>query len=82
MDTLAESIGIRLTATNHEASSEMVIVAATWPRKMLIWLTSPNRFGTNTMMLVKVPALIASCTLRVPSMAHRYGSFGYFSRYW
>ena len=28
----AEIIGIRLTATSHEASSEMVMVIATWPR--------------------------------------------------
>ena len=29
-----------------------------------------------------VPALIASCTARVPSMAQRIGSSGHFSRYW
>ncbi|MNU71554.1 hypothetical protein D3C71_609860 [compost metagenome] len=45
----ADSIGIRLTATSHEASSETEMVIAICAMKMLMLLVSPNRLGTNTM---------------------------------
>jgi len=78
----AEIIGIRLTATSHEASNAIVMVIATSPRKIVIWLRAPSRFGRNTMMLAVVPAVIAICTDFVPSIAQRIGSLGHFSRYW
>jgi hypothetical protein len=49
---------------------------------MLIMLVLPKMFGRNTMMLDRVPALIAICTARVPSIAQRIGLSGHFSRYW
>src|SRR3546814_16893620 len=58
----AESIGIRLTATSHEASIATVIVIATLDRYSDMTLRSPNRLGMNTMMLVRVPADTANTT--------------------
>src|SRR3546814_8021700 len=43
----AESIGIRLTATSHEASIATVIVIATLDRYSDMKLRSPNRLGMN-----------------------------------
>ena len=78
----ADSIGIRLTATSQEASSDTEIAIAIWAMKMLIWLVSPNRFGTNTMQWHSVPADRAMATCRVPTIEARRGSPGIFSRSW
>ena len=62
----ADSIGIRLIATSHEASRDTVMVTAICTMKMLIWLVSPNRLGTNTMQWHRVPADSAMATCLVP----------------
>ena len=78
----ADSIGIRLTATSQEASSETEIVIAICDMKMLMLLVSPNRFGTNTMQWHRVPALSAMATLRVPMIEASRGWSGIRSRSW
>ncbi|KAG1249553.1 hypothetical protein G6F66_015447 [Rhizopus arrhizus] len=78
----ADSIGIRLTATRHAASSETEMVIAICDMKMLMLLVSPNRFGTNTMQWHNVPALSAMATLRVPMIEASRGCPGMRSRSW
>lgn len=45
----ADSIGIKLIASSHEASNDTEMVIAICAMNMLMLLVSPNRFGTNTM---------------------------------
>ena len=78
----ADSIGIRLTATSHEASSDTEMVIAIWAMKMLMSLVSPSRLGRNTMQWQMVPADSAMATLRVPTTDARQGWPGTFSRSW
>ncbi len=78
----ADSIGIRLTATSHEASSDTEMVMAICAMKMLMLLVSPNRFGTNTMQWHRVPADSAMATLRVPMIDASCGWSGMRSRSW
>ena len=78
----AESMGIRLTATSHEASSETEMVAASWVRKIVSMFFSPNIIGRNTMQWHRVPADSAMATWRVPITDARRGWPGYFSRSW
>ena len=75
-----DSSGIRLTATSHEASSEIVIVIATCERKIEIWFGSPKMLGRNTMQWQMVPAESAIATLRTPRIEALTGSPGCFSR--
>ena len=59
-----------------------MIVTAICTMKMLIWLVSPNRLGTNTMQWHSVPADSAIATLRVPASEDQTGLPGCFSRSW
>ncbi len=78
----AESIGIRLTATSHEASSDTEMVIAICAMKMVIWLVSLSRLGTNTITCDSVPADSAIATWRVPMIEARIGWSGMRSRSW
>ncbi len=78
----ADSIGIRLIATSHDASNDTEIVMAICAMKMLMLLVSPNRLGRNTMQWHRVPALSAMDTLRVPTSEASSGWSGKRSRSW
>ena len=72
----AVSIGTMVCAITSEAHIATTIGIATWVRKIVIWLRSPNRIGRNTTTQVAVPASVAMPTSRTPARVAAPGLAG------